>query len=385
MMRRTIVAAVLIAIARASVNQMGSSMGTHGDAMLASWFKSASPFSKDSDGGASRSLQNDGPASEIDSVAVVNSPAAAPKPLFETFDEAPNPSPPQLLAQAFGFWGDRPAVAAVPKGDPISFTRRQVGSVRLYHTRIDLHDPTTFITVGLANNAKVANSRAHYGGRERFPGMVKRGRGALTVNGTFFSGDARSRVMGNLIAEGQVLKYSRWENYGTTLGIGTKVEGDHRLMKSAEMVTARVEGRPKWESHWLSITAGPRLVRQGKIWLAPKSEGFRDRRVFHGKAKRSAIGISKDGRYLHLVTFTTPITLKQEAYIMHALGSRDAMNLDGGSSLGLAHRGKVLLNPPRSLTNVLTVYDRYNPAPQGLRDRWAKFRDGDRPALPGLN
>ncbi|MGD1936354.1 MAG: phosphodiester glycosidase family protein [Cyanophyceae cyanobacterium] len=374
-LRRIVIAAVVIALARAGLNQLGSAVGTHGDALLEAWFE------------PSQSAPETISAATVESPMVGNaaSASAVPRPLFAPPPFLSSSSASPSAPQPFGLLGDRPAAAAVPQGKAVSFTRGKIGSVRFYHTRIDLQDPTNFITVGLANNAQMANSRSHYGGREKFPGLVKRGKGAITVNGTFFSGDARSRVMGNLVAEGQVMKYSRWENYGTTLGIGVVERGNHELAKTAEMVTARTEGRPKWENHWLSITAGPRLVKQGKIWLAPQSEGFRDRRVLTGKAKRSAVGIGKDGRHLHLVTFITPVTLKQEAYLMHALGSRDAMNLDGGSSLGLAHRGKVLLNPPRSLTNVLTVYDRYSPAPQRLRDRWAKFRDGDRPALPGLN
>ncbi|MEM1426454.1 MAG: phosphodiester glycosidase family protein, partial [Cyanobacteria bacterium P01_H01_bin.130] len=321
-LRGIAIAAVSIAVVRAGLNQVGSAL----EMQVMSWLQS---FELD----ASESGASDGDASTVAPGA--SSPdlghgvtlTSNPQPLFGGAAPAPRASvPSQLFADPssppLNLLGDRPANAAVPQGAPISFTRRQIGAVRFFHARLDLRDPTTFITVGLANNAKVANSRAHYGGREKFPGMVKRSHGALTVNGTFFSGDQRARVMGNLIAEGQVLKYSRWENYGTTLGLTADGNG----VKQAEMVTARTEGRPKWENHWFSLTAGPRLVRQGKLWLAPKSEGFRDRRVFAGKAKRSAIGISKDGRYLHLVTFITPITLTQEAHIMIALGSRDAMN-----------------------------------------------------------
>lgn len=357
-MGRIILAAVVIAIARMV-------LGAHVDTLLATW---------------TSSFEASFETKPVPEFATYTSPEPEGiKPLFDLtqfWKTTPKPTP-----NSIAFLGDQPAEASIPHGKPISFVRRKIGAVRLYQTRIDLQDPSVFLTVGLANNAPMANSRAHFYGKEKFPGLVKRSRGALTVNGTFFSGDARSRVMGNLIAEGRVLKYSRWENYGTTLGLTTDGAGQKR----AKMVTARLEGRPDWDSHWFSLTAGPRLIRNGKIWLAPKSEGFRDRRVFSGKAKRNAIGISKNGRHLYLVTFVTPITLTHEAHLMHALGCREAMNLDGGSSLGLAHRGKVLINPPRSLTNVLVVYDRLSPAPQRLRDRWASFREGDRPALPGLH
>ncbi|MEG3895911.1 MULTISPECIES: hypothetical protein [unclassified Microcoleus] len=61
------------------------------------------------------------------------------------------------------------------------------------------------------------------------------------------------------------------------------------------------------------------------------------------------------------------------------IGCFEAMNLDGGASVGLAHHGQILLPPGRNLTNVLVVYDRDNPYPAQLKQSWERFQKGDRP------
>jgi hypothetical protein len=60
------------------------------------------------------------------------------------------------------------------------------------------------------------------------------------------------------------------------------------------------------------------------------------------------------------------------------LGCWEAMNLDGGTSLALAKGNKILHGARRKLTNVITVYDVKNPAPQDLRLSWKAFQNTDR-------
>ncbi len=257
---------------------------------------------------------------------------------------------------------------------PVQVKQKTVAGVSFYQTTIDFTDPETFITIGLANNAAQANSATASNGDEPFEKLVARHQAAVVANGTFFSKDAQKRVMGNMVAAGQFLKYSRWENYGTTLGI----RADNQL----EMITARLEGKPEWNQHWFSLTCGPRLVKQGKIWLAPQAEGFADPHVLN-VGGRTAIGFPANGQQLFLITFLAGLSLQQEAEIMKAIGCVEAMNLDGGASEALAHRGKILIPAGRNLTNVLVVYDRNNPAPVGLKTAWANFQNGDRPQYPG--
>jgi exopolysaccharide biosynthesis protein len=255
---------------------------------------------------------------------------------------------------------------------PISVRRSTVAGVPLYQTTIDLTDPHTLMAIGLANNSTLANPEG-LRGDEAFSRMMVRYHAAVVASGTFFSVDAHRRLMGNMVSAGRFLKYSPWENYGTTLGI--------RAGNQPEMVTARVDGKPEWAEHWFSITGGPRLLRGGRIWLAPRSEGFTDPRVM-GVANRSAIGFPASGKKLILVTFLSALPLWREARVMRAIGCSEAMNLDGGGSVALSRSGRILVTPRRSLTNVIVTYDINHPAPSFLQEAWQRFQIGERPSLP---
>lgn len=256
---------------------------------------------------------------------------------------------------------------------PIEFIQKTVNGVLLYQTIINLRDPHQLITIGLANQAPQANSNKASYGDEDFTQMVKRHRGAVTVNGTFFSKDEEKRVLGNMVAGGEFLKYSRWENYGTTLGI--------KQGNQLEMITARVEGQPNWQEHWFSLTCGPRLLKQGQIWLDPTAEGFKDPHIFDA-GWRGAIGYPAGGEYLYLVTFEAILTLEQEAELMKAIGCVEAMNLDGGASRALAHRDQIIVPAGRNLTNIIVVYDTLNPPPETLIASWRRFQEGHRAQIP---
>lgn len=266
----------------------------------------------------------------------------------------------------------KPVDFSVP-ARPITVSDRKIAGTAVYVTTIDLTDPKTFISVELANRAPQANSARSTRGDEEFLAMVRRSQSAITANGTFFSMDAQKRVMGNLVSRGKFLKYSPWENYGTTLGL--------RSGNRPEMTTARVDGKPQWQQHWFSLTAGPRLLKRGEIWLNPRREGFTDPSVM-GVAVRAAIGVPEHGKRLLLVTFRNPVSLRKEAEIMKSLGCHEAMNLDGGTSLALAQGGKILRSAGRPLTNVIAIYDTYHPAPEEVQKSWLEFQQKERAALP---
>ena len=260
------------------------------------------------------------------------------------------------------------------KGKPVKVTKKTVAGVSFYQTTIDLSDPEIFLTIGLANNATYANTQTATTGDEPFGKLVARQKAAVVANGTFFSKNDKKVVMGNMVAGGKFLKYSRWENYGTTLGI--------KAGNQLEMITARSQGKPNWDQHWFSLTCGPRLIRDGKIWLSPLSEGFSDPNVLN-KGYRTAIGFPANRKQLFLISFLASLTLQQEAEIMKSIGCVEAMNLDGGASEALAHNGKILLPAGRNLTNVIVVYDTNYPAPSALKTSWQRFQDGERPYIPG--
>ncbi|MBE9184228.1 phosphodiester glycosidase family protein [Microcoleus sp. LEGE 07076] len=253
---------------------------------------------------------------------------------------------------------------------PVEVKSQTVADASFYLTTIDLADPEIYITIGLANNAALANNSKLTAGDEPFENMVERYQAAVVANGTFFGKDEQKSVLGNMVSAGKFLKYSRWENYGTTLGI--------KAGNQLEMVTARIEGKPDWSQHWFSLTCGPRLVKGGKVWLSPLSEGFKDSHVL-GVGSRTAIGFPASRDKLFLVTFLDSLSLEAEAKVMLAIGCFEAMNLDGGASVGLAHQGQILLPAGRNLTNVLVIYDKEYPAPATLKQSWERFQKVSRP------
>jgi len=252
------------------------------------------------------------------------------------------------------------------QGKPIELTKRKVKGVSFYQATIDLNDPDSYVVIRLPHNAAKANSTTFTAGHELFDSFVKRTHGAIVINGTFFSKDDQERVMGNMVSEGKSLKYSQWENYGTTLSLR---KGDY-----PEMVTARVQGAPKWDEQWFSITCGPRLLKEGEVWLNPELEGFTDSHVL-GIGPRSAIGFPKSRNKLYLIVFLQGLSLEQEAKAMKAIGCYEAMNLDGGASKALSHDDTVLMEPGRGLTNVLVVYDSKHKAPETVISGWQRFQE----------
>jgi hypothetical protein len=289
----------------------------------------------------------------------------SPSPVAPTAPTAPTPRRiPRLRLPTIPF------LNPTPGGDPVRYTATRLLGVPFHLITVDLKAPETLLTIGLPHNAPLANSSRSVYGDESFTSMVDRAYAAAVINGTFFGKDEHKRVLGNMVAGGRVLKYSPWENYGTTLGI--------KANRKLEMVTARSDGKPRWRDHWFSITCGPRLVHDGEVALAPKSEGFRDPHVL-ATAYRCAIGYPKTGDKLFLVAFAAPLSLDATARVMKAIGCHQAMNLDGGSSQGLAYRGDIIIQPGRNLTNAIVVYDAQRPAPKHLMQAQQEFELGARP------
>ena len=230
---------------------------------------------------------------------------------------------------------------------------------------VDLHDAKTRLDIGLPGGAERPSQPGAPRGDEAFDNMVARARPALAINGTFFSEDAGKRVMGDMVRAGQLVKFSPWEDGGTTFVL--------HAGNRPELITERAQGSPDRSTHWLSMTGGPRLVMDGKVYLHPREEGFKDPDVFHA-ATRTALGFSADGRKLMVVAFTQPVSLELEARAMKALGCHQAMNLDGGTSQAMAVGTRTVLSPGRKLTNILAIYDARHPAPGVLESAWKEFQ-----------
>jgi hypothetical protein len=103
------------------------------------------------------------------------------------------------------------------------------------------------------------------------------------------------------------------------------------------------------------LGAGPVLVNNNWIVLDPEAEQF-NQNFIEGKASRSAIGQTEDGRLViaivHHRTNGPGPTLTEMAQIMQQLGSINALNLDGGGSTTLFLGGQLLEHPPRIIPRI---------------------------------
>lgn len=104
-----------------------------------------------------------------------------------------------------------------------------------------------------------------------------------------------------------------------------------------------------WQNMDFIIGCGPRLVENGRVHVTADEEDFpADIRI--GRAPRSAVGITKDGRYLLAVvdgrqSHSVGLTLTDWAKLLVKFGAQDALNLDGGGSSDLVVNGEVQNSP----------------------------------------
>jgi hypothetical protein len=197
----------------------------------------------------------------------------------------------------------------------------------------------------------------------------------VAVNGTFFSLAPGRPTMGTLVTAGILANHVAWRPVGTSFGLGP---GNRPSLVPA--------GQAAWRRHWLELAGGPRLLAGGREALAPAAEGIHDPAVL-GPATRTALGYDREGRWLVLASIQAPVSLRQEAAIMRALGAWEALNLDGGTSRGFA-LGNVIARPGRPLTNVLAFYDARHPAPAALATAFRRFTGvaaSPPPLAPGVD
>ena len=102
------------------------------------------------------------------------------------------------------------------------------------------------------------------------------------------------------------------------------------------------------------VSGGPRLVRNGRVEVATRAEGF-DRPGLYGRFvlarnPRTLAGVKADGTLL-LVTVdgrsrrSAGMSLSEAARLMKSLGAVDALNLDGGGSTAMVLDGRVVNRP----------------------------------------
>jgi uncharacterized protein YigE (DUF2233 family) len=147
--------------------------------------------------------------------------------------------------------------------------------------------------------------------------MAAKNKAALVINGGFFTEEHKS--IGLLIKSGKVVNPIHRTSWWSIFGIknGTPFISTPRDFFPAPDIS-------------MAVQAGPRLVVDGTY---PKLK--------EGLAARSAVGITRDGKVLIVVTEGMPVTMREIARRMGksrfegGLECVNAMALDGGSSVQL--------------------------------------------------
>lgn len=121
---------------------------------------------------------------------------------------------------------------------------------------------------------------------------------------------------------------------------------------------------PLWDKTTAALGAGPMLVKNGSVYLTTKIEEFGSD-VAGGRAPRTALGVTKDGRILLVVVDgrqqnSIGLTLLEMAFLMQELGAESALNLDGGGSSEMVINNKIINAPSdgheRALGDALLVF-----------------------------
>lgn len=112
------------------------------------------------------------------------------------------------------------------------------------------------------------------------------------------------------------------------------------------------------------LGAGPRLVREGRIFVTSTDEKFPSD-ISVGRAPRSAVGVTKYGDYIFAVvdgrqSHSRGCTLEEWASILlNKFGAFNAINLDGGGSTELTVKDNLVNSPSdgseRAVGSALTI------------------------------
>jgi len=217
----------------------------------------------------------------------------------------------------------------------VAYNKVYAAGVWLDLVTVDLNDPNVCITPAI--------SKRGIGSCESFRSIIRRTRPAAAIDGTFFC-TRTLKPTGDIVIDRRLV----WKGY---LGVVVAVR-DSRFIS---FLPSNRYGPYRWSDFDNVLGVGPSLVRDGKIVVMPRLEGFKSR-VHYTKRIRAAVGLTYANKLLLAVTIR-PVYLSQLARAMSALKCVEAAGLDGGSSTGLYYKGKLIRNPSRGMTNCLLVYD----------------------------
>ncbi|MGB9691442.1 MAG: phosphodiester glycosidase family protein [Candidatus Sumerlaeaceae bacterium] len=155
---------------------------------------------------------------------------------------------------------------------------------------------------------------------------------------------------------------------GRTLVLGLHRDAARQLPRLSTEALVRLDLRIPHVKEPLefAVGGGPLLLRDGRPFIDWREEKILKSFV-ENQHPRTAVGVSRDGKKLYLVTVdgrqpavSIGMSLYELAQYLRALGCWTAMNFDGGGSTTMVVRGEVVNKPsdrlgPRSVGNGLLV------------------------------
>lgn len=224
-----------------------------------------------------------------------------------------------------------------PLPQPITYDSVNIGKIKAEVIRIDLNSSHVSVRLHMASEHAGAGKLPH----EPFPAMIAETRPTAAIVGTYY--DTRTfHSVGTLVSNGELLEVG-------THGIAVCFDENNRL------TFEKVQDWTKFPANQYKvvIATGPTLLENGHVRLFPRAEKYHDPSLFR-PARRSALGVTKDNQLI-LAGVSNHILFRDMAWVMKKLGAVKAVALDGGSAAALYYRGNYLVNPRRSLTNVLEI------------------------------
>jgi exopolysaccharide biosynthesis protein len=228
------------------------------------------------------------------------------------------------------------SASAWSKSSSVNLSYRKFGPFKTYVVTANLNDPDVKVTPIL--------SRRGIGSSESYGSMIRRTYPTAAITGTFFSPN-------NDLPTGDIVLGGRYIYFGG-IGHAIAITPDNKAVIVARPVNRHVD----WSGYETVLCAGPRLLRNGRVSVNPRAEGFRDRHMMYSRTPRLGVGVTKYNRLL-FVSVKTPCHLSHLAAIMRKLGCVNAVNVDQGSSAAFYYRGRTIAKPGRTLTNMLAIYD----------------------------
>jgi hypothetical protein len=217
----------------------------------------------------------------------------------------------------------------------IGYAVQRVNGVWVHVVTVDLASPKVKVSGVVADPLGRAQPVSQ---------MLSRSKPTVALTGTFHGTHSHLPV-GDIVIDGAVV----YRGYmPSCLGID--------WYNRARIVTPERGRTQDWRGYEYVLGAGIRVVRDGAVSAEPWCN--KDGNVFRPNP-RTAVGVTA-GNKLLLVATQQSVTLSGLGGVLKALGARDAICLDGGSSVCLYYRGKMVIPTKRKLTNMLVVYEDSN-------------------------